>query len=663
MLRVLLVQPPHRDTFGYSMPPIGPLHLGAAAQAEGHNVRFLDLALEVRRGDLIADDTLIEHCAERILAEEPEVLGLGAMISSMPATLHLAAAVKTRRPDLPIILGGQGPETVEEAIIARYPAIDAVAVGEAEQTFVEWLAVLDDTHNATEASDLLARSAACDVPGLVVRRDNAPHRTAHRPVIANLDEVPPPAWELAESPRAYARAADAHESLFPLDLGRGCTFDCSFCTTPGFWDRSARQLSPQQAADAFDQMATLEGLDCVYVTHDLFTVDRERVLAICAEKKRRGNTLPWECRTRLDLVDRELLEAMRAAGCRRILYGVESDAAPVLEQVRKGGATKTLDVRETLAMASEVGMASILGLMCGIPGETQDDVEANLQLAAEAAVLDGVSLSLHWFNVTPGNGCANALGDTLQLSPGIHADLVRGHDLPAGHVHSAQAKLIAEDSEVFGAFRVFTPDSTPGVTPRSLSLLTRNAHLLLEVLPRTLRALAAHQECRLREVLDTFLEHAYEDGDLELWEETYVLRRAPAVRRLANEAARCGDLRIASLAQYERTLFETTTRQLVRFDIDPLPIVRAMDATAAASPGVTSLDALPQGGLPRAVLFARQGEWVRAVTLSDFLADAADEPDDERLMTAWPDADATLLARARQQLRDISPPSEEHASS
>jgi len=383
-------------------------------------------------------------------------------------------------------------------------------------------------------------------------------------------------------------------------------------------------------------------------------VDRERVLAICAEKMRRGNTLAWECRTRLDLVDRELLEAMRTAGCRRILYGVESDAAAVLDRVHKGGSTKTLDVREALRTASEVGMASILGLMCGVPGETQDDVEANLQLAAEAAVLDGVSLSLHWFNVTPGNGCANGLGDALQLIPGVHADLVRGHDMPAGHVHGEQARLIADDPEVFGAFRVFTPESTPAVTPRALSLLTRNAHLLLEVLPRTIRALAAHRGSGLRELLDTFLADAREDEDSDLWEETHVLHRAPAVQRLAAEAAACDDPRVSALAQYELALFDTSTRKVVRFDIDPLPIVRAMD---------TMMPGASEAGGPRAVLFARRGEVVRAVALSDFMADAADEPDDERLMAAWPAADAKHLVGARQQLREISPPSEEHTAS
>jgi len=626
------------------MPPLGPLHLGAAARERGHGVRFLDLALLVRRGELPCDDTLIAACAELLLAQEPDVLGLGAMISSMPAALHLAAEVAARRPELPIILGGQGPETVEEAIVARYPAIAAVAVGEAESSFVEWLDALDGDGN------LLARSAACDAPGLVVRRDGRPHRTPPRAPAATLDALPPPAWDLAESPRAYAAAAGGGEALFPMDLGRGCTYACSFCTTPVFWGRTARQLSPQRAADAFDRLAQLDGLDCVYVTHDLFTFDRQRVLDICAEKLRRGNTLPWECRTRLDLVDGELLSAMRAAGCRRILYGVESDAPAVLARMNKGGRSASLDVRAALAEAARAGMASILGLMCGVPGEQPEEVEANLQLAAEAAVLDGVSLSLHWWNVTPGNGraaeAAAADGSGLLLLPGTHADLVRGHDLPAGHVHPAQAALIAADPEVFAAFRVFAPRPT---TPLALALLTRNAHLLLEVLPRTLRLLAARRGLSLRALLDEALAQWHAEGGAD-WAEAHLMQRPAAVAagvRLAEQhAATRGEPEVAALAHYERALHETADARLLRLPVDPLPLVAAIDAgrlpaadRAASGPPTAA-----------AILFVRQGERVRALALSAFMADVYEQPDDARVVAAWPTASRQQLAQARALL-------------
>jgi len=682
MVRVLLVQPPHRDTFGYSMPPLGALHLAATARRRGHNPSFLDLALLLRRGDLPNDDGLIDACAHAIVAAEPQVLGLGAMISSLPATLHLADEVRRLQPELPILLGGQGPETVEEELIARHPAIDVVAVGEADETLSD---VLDLLADARARTTLTAGTGPGDsllaVPGLVLRRENAPHRTAPRPVLADLNAVDPPAYDLAESPRAYAEAAGGGEALFPIDLGRGCSYSCSFCSTPIFWGRSVRYLSPARAVDAFDSLAALDGIGCAYVTHDLFTADRQHILDICAEKQRRGNDLPWECRTRIDLVDRKLLDAMLAAGCRRILYGVESDSAAVLDSVDKGGklAGPGFDVRAVLREASDAGMASIVGVMVGVPGENRDDVEANLQLMADAAVIDGCSLSMHWFNVTPGNGQGDKLPGELMLISGLHADLVRGHDIPVGHVNSKQAQMIAADPELFAAFRVFAPE---WATPREVYLLTRNAHLLLEVLPRSLRAFAHARSSNLLDTLLLLLQ-AIADGDHcsppkdqaaaapaatakagldaargavhlaternehgDPWEELLVLQRGAAVRLVSALIAEQGDERVCALLGYERALFETDDATLCRFSMDPLPLMRAMDAgrwpPLASGPGT------------RAVLFSRHGDLVRAHSLSDFLADAHELPDDAELLARWPAAEDDDVTRAREMLASLS---------
>lgn len=615
MTRVVLLQPPHRDTFGYSMPPLGILHAGAAARARGHEVAFLDLALLVRRGELPAatpaqGDTLIARCAQRVLALQPEVLGIGAMISSMPAALALAAELRRRAPQVPILIGGQGPEAVEEPLIARHAALDAVCVGEGDYTLADAL----DAWDAADGSTRDGRALWGEVAGLVVRdARGAPHRTPPRALLTPLDAVPSPAWDLAESPLAYAQAAGETQALFPIDLGRGCSFACSFCTTPIFWGRTARHLSPGRAVDELDRLASLGDVGCAYVTHDLYTFDRASVLAMCAEKTRRGNTLPWECRTRIDLVDEELLAAMGAAGCRRILYGVESESPAMLAAMHKGGRAASTDVRAVLAAAARAGVASIVGTMAGVPGESAADVEANLRLMAQAATIDGVSLSLHWFNVTPGNGrapevaehAARGDGTPLQLVPGLSADLVRGHDLPVGHVAPEQAALIAEDAEVFAAFRVSAPAWT---TPAALHRLTRNSHLLLEALPRTIRALALDARTSLLDVLTRFLAELDTTAAPADWAEPDVLHRARGVALLAAHARRVGGPLLGALAEYEQALLATESERRLPLAHDPRPLLAAVSTNtwppSPAPPPVT-------------LLLRRRGDRVSAAVLLD----------------------------------------------
>ena len=647
MVRVVLVQPPHRDTFGYSMPPLGLLHVGAAARERGHAVELLDLALWVRRGQLAVDADLMARAADEILARRPDPLGLGAMISSLPAALHLAAEVKRRAPQLPVILGGQGAETIEEALIGRYAAIDAVAVGEADGTLADWLDVLAE------------RPRWVRVPGLVVRSQGFPRRTEPRPLLADLDAAPPPAWDLAEPPAAYAAAAGSHGAMFPIDLGRGCTYACTFCTTPVFWGRRARHLSASRAVDELDRLAALGDVECAYVTHDLFTFDRQRVLDICAEKLARGNTLPWECRTRIDLVDPELLAAMAQAGCRRILYGVESDSADVLQRVNKGG--RKVDVRRTLREAADAGLASIVGVMAGVPGETAADLEANLGLMADVAVIDGVSLSLHWMNVTPGNGRQAELAPgALRLAPGLHADLVRGWDLPAGAPPAEQQRLIEHDAEVFAAFRVH---GTELLEPADLYLLSRNAHILLEQMPRTAQALALARggDSPLLDVLLEFLwampsVHNRGPWPAPVFEEPFVLRRAMAPRLFAAWARGHERPALAALATYEEALASVDDWSLRRFEVDPLPLVRALDRHVGGPAGTRAWRGPSWNGRrrPVAVLFTRRGDRARAHALSPFLADVADGLDEHVLEQRWPELDVGSLREARALIAELT---------
>ena len=647
MARVLLVQPPHRDTFGYSMPPLGPLHLGAAARQAGHDVQFLDLALAVRRGDLAAGAELLDRCADELLAREPDVLGLTSMLSSLPAALLLARNVKTRRPDLPVLLGGQGPETVEEEVIERYPSVDVVAVGEADRTLTELLEVWD------------APEAWSGVPGVVVRAGprhgggldahglptGPALRSPPRALLADLDEVCTPAWDLAEPPRAYAEAAGEEAALFPIDLGRGCSHACSFCTTPVFWGRRARHLSPARAVDELDRLAALGDIDCVYVTHDLFTFDRQRVLEICAEKQRRGNQLAWECRTRLDLVDEELLATMAEAGCRRILYGVESIVPRQLAAMDKGGRQQGMDaeaVLSVLEVAQRAGVASIVGTMTGLPGETRAELESNLAFMARAAQIDGVSLSMHWWNVTPGNGRAAEVPGDVRLVPGVSADLVRGYDIPAGETDPETAALIAEDETVFGAFRVHLPPDEHGgeANPSALYRRSRNAHLLIEVFPRTFERVG--RTGSIADTLDDFLVRACalelpgaEPADLA---EPSVLTRAGAVRLFA---AWCEsvDANVALLARYEAGLATTETTALHRFPDDPRALFTDRTASEPA---------------PTDILFVRRGDSVQATALSPFLADVAEGLDDDELRRRWPGTDPDSLADAHNLLHRLA---------
>ena len=132
---------------------------------------------------------------------------------------------------------------------------------------------------------------------------------------------------------ACAHPAD-HFAFQHVALTRGCPMDCTFCGSPALWQRRVRF----HRTDTFvAHLATLrrKGVRSIVVADDTFTLDRERVIAICRQIIDRGLDIVWSAISRVDCVDQEMLVWMRRAGCTQISYGVESGSRRIRAIFRK----------------------------------------------------------------------------------------------------------------------------------------------------------------------------------------------------------------------------------------------------------------------------------------------------------------------------------------
>ena len=229
-MRVLIASAPQ------AMPPPGLLRLGGALRGlPGVELRLEDLAFRLAAGDLTGAPELADAAAAWLLAEgPPDVLGLSTMGATLPAALAIAARVRAAHPATFVVLGGPGVTGVDQALLERFPCVDAVVRGEGEETVPE----------------LLARRAADRGPeGLrgvrgATWRDAAGRvrREEERPPLADLAALPDYAFDLLPPMSAYKALTGEEEGLVPLDSGRGCVYDCSFCTIGRFWSRRWTRL-------------------------------------------------------------------------------------------------------------------------------------------------------------------------------------------------------------------------------------------------------------------------------------------------------------------------------------------------------------------------------------------------------------------------------------
>jgi radical SAM superfamily enzyme YgiQ (UPF0313 family) len=441
---VLIASAPHADTFGYSMPPPGLLRLGGALERAGVGVALEDLAFRLAEGTLAGDDHLADDAAALLLADGgPRLfLGLSCMGATLPAALAIAQRVRARRADLVIVLGGPGTTSIESALVERFPFVDAVVRGEGEVVVLELVERLR-ARGAGGALDLTG------VSGTTWRRsDGRVVVEAERTPLADLAELPAPAWHLVPSLARYKAITGAHDGLVPVDSGRGCVYDCSFCSIGRTWKRRSRVLPVARLVDEMLAAAALPSAKQVYLCHDIFGADRRHALALCAELERRGRPVPFEVRARVDHLDDELSVAMGRAGCYRVLLGIET-GDPALRNRHGKRIDEELDVLARIRALDGAGVAPILSLVLGLPGEGELELARTLDLCLDAALAAPVHLSLHLPNPQP--GCRLGEEDAGRSRP--VAELAPDMAFGAGTTAPERAFIDAHP-DLFGTFAV-----------------------------------------------------------------------------------------------------------------------------------------------------------------------------------------------------------------
>jgi len=375
-------------------PHLGLISLATVARQAGHTVSVYDPKREVRSGRLAYDGALYARMAHALLAERPDAVGLTTLGCSFIVALKVATQLKRAEPELPIMLGGPHATMLHREILERFPAFDVVVRHEAEETLPDVLAGLE-------------RRCFEHVPGVSWRTAPAAAQvrsTEGRPLVKDLDTLPAPAYDLYPVDHLgldYLR----------VEAGRGCPFACTFCSTATFFQRSYRLKSPQRLVGDLDRLHERYGATDFKLEHDLFTVNRWKVLDFCEAVRDRGYT--WRVSARVDCVDAELLERMSEAGCVAMYFGIESGSSRLQRTIKK---RLDLDLLEpTLDMAERVGITSTVSLITGYPEEEAVDQDATLDLLGRCLRRSERRLvtQLHMLLPEPGTEQYAALGDRL----------------------------------------------------------------------------------------------------------------------------------------------------------------------------------------------------------------------------------------------------------
>ncbi|MBM4395813.1 MAG: cobalamin-dependent protein [Deltaproteobacteria bacterium] len=352
-------------------PPLGLAYLAAAAREAGHDPRIVDAnALGLNEAATVL----------AVLADAPRVVGITATTPTFPAAGRLAAALKRERPDLTVLVGGPHTTALPARSLAEHPAIDAVARGEAERTLPAVLAAIE-AGGGPGGSGLVGGGLA-EVPGVAFRRpDGTVTDTGVAPTIEDLDSIPVPARDLLPMRRYRSVDSDRFTTLLAM---RGCPCKCVYCAVPPVFGRRMRYRSPGRVAAEMLAVRAEFGTDFFSFVDDTFTTKREWVEEFCEALGAGSGTgeIRWICLTRADMVDEALLRRMRAAGCVRVEFGIESGSATGRAFLKKG--LSETSIVSAFEAARAAGLSTMGFAMLNVPGEGEADVAATFDLVRRA---------------------------------------------------------------------------------------------------------------------------------------------------------------------------------------------------------------------------------------------------------------------------------------
>jgi len=351
---------PHKRKDKYIEYPIYLAYTVAVVEQGGFEASFIDAIME---------ELDIPAFVQRVQSIQPALLVMECSTPSIRHDLQSAAEVKKALPDIKIALVGSHSTVFHQEILAENAAVDAICRGEFEITVRELaraIAEERDWHN---------------VEGLSFRAGDEICINPDRPLVEDLDSLPFPARHIAHS-TGYRAAIYSGEKCTSMVSSRGCPFHCTFCVWPNtLYGHRFRARSAGNVVAEMEEVEKKYGIDEVYFDDDTFTVDRQRVLDICRLVKERDLHLSWICQARVDTVDREVLLAMKDAGCHYILFGIESGSPEMLATMKK---RITLDkAREAIRLCNELGIKTQAFFLFGIPGETPQTIQQSIDFAKE----------------------------------------------------------------------------------------------------------------------------------------------------------------------------------------------------------------------------------------------------------------------------------------
>ena len=228
------------------------------------------------------------------------------------------------------------------------------------------------------APDLIDRLAAgpelSDVAGIAYRSDGEIKINRDADPINNYDDIPIPAYDLLKSFDLYYADTKHGQPFTIMYTSKGCPNSCIYCTMA---KTKWKARSAQSVLEELRYLKQNYNIKTIMFFDEVFTLDKKRVEKITQTIVDEKLDIKWYCNSRVDLIDMDLLQKMKQAGCTAVSMGIESGSQKII-----GGANKRISVEESakaIQMVKDAGIKAYCSFIFGLPGENRTTVKETIE--------------------------------------------------------------------------------------------------------------------------------------------------------------------------------------------------------------------------------------------------------------------------------------------
>lgn len=298
------------------------------------------------------DDNSLEKAIMSL--QTPRIVGLSVLTVNSGRAYELAAAIKKMTPAAIVVLGGIHPTVLPEEAL-KMPGVDIVVRGEGEKTFEELVR--------------LAKSGGdySKIRGVSFKDKDAIVHNQDRPLVDNLDEIPPFPYHLFE------KNMDRYPSFGGIFTSRGCPYKCTFCSSRSVSGVKYRYFSISRVVSEMTLLTDRYKQKTIWMMDDNIAANRRHFMELlnsmmAADLHKKAS---FHGSMRGDNVDQEVLDKAKAANFKMISFGLETGSESLMKTINKGETVE--EVANAIRMTDKTGIAAATTVIFGLPAETRKD--------------------------------------------------------------------------------------------------------------------------------------------------------------------------------------------------------------------------------------------------------------------------------------------------